>query len=187
MIGSTPSETFAVSRRHALGLIGGGLLGLMLDGDAAAAALPTKRSLAFVHTHTREHLEIVYADASGYLAPSLQKVNELLRDFRTEQVHAIDPSLLDLLHALRLQVKAQEPFHVISGFRSRRTNATLRSKSAGVAKYSLHMEGKAIDIRVPDVGLGALRDQARRLRRGGVGFYPASNFVHVDTGRVRIW
>ena len=186
------NETFSLdapvlSRRRALGLIGGGVAGLMVSRDVAAAALPVERKLAFLHTHTRESLEIVYADASGYLAPNLKKVNELLRDFRTDQIHEIDPALLDLLHALRLGVKAGEPFHVISGYRSPRTNAALRAKSSGVARYSLHMDGKAIDIRVPDVGLRALRDGARRLKRGGVGYYPASDFVHCDTGRVRAW
>ncbi len=180
-------ETSALSRRRALALIGGGLAGLIVERDAAAAALPVRRKLAFVHTHTHESLEIVYANASGYLTPSLKKVNELLRDFRTEQVHEIDPKLLDLLHALQLGVKADEPFHVISGYRSPRTNAALHAKSSGVARYSLHMDGKAIDIRVPGVRLPALRDGARRLKRGGVGYYAASDFVHVDTGRVRVW
>ncbi len=184
---SSPAAISALSRRHAIGLLGGGLAGLLVTRDVAAAALPAQRSLSFVHTHTHECLEIVYATHAGYLAPGLQKVNELLRDFRTEQVHVIDPRLLDLLYALRRRVNGQEPYHVISGYRSPRTNASLRARSGGVARYSLHMEGKAIDIRLPGVGLPVLRDGARRLKLGGVGYYPESDFVHVDTGRVRAW
>jgi uncharacterized protein YcbK (DUF882 family) len=114
-------------------------------------------------------------------------VNEFLRDFRTSEVHEIDPRLLDLLHKLAHSVGASEPFHVISGYRSPRTNSALRAHSSGVAKYSLHMEGKAIDIRLPGTRLTQVRDSARALAIGGVGYYPGSNFVHVDTGRVRTW
>ncbi len=161
---------------------------MALSRDAyAAAATHGQRRLAFVHTHTNEQLDVVYAGPDGYHAGNLSRVNEFLRDFRTSDVHPIDPKLLDILHALARSVTSTEPFHVISGYRSPRTNSTLRSHSAGVAKYSLHMEGKAIDIRLPDVALGRLRDRALRLARGGVGYYPGSDFVHVDTGRVRAW
>ncbi len=153
----------------------------------AASAIGGERRLAFVHTHTGETLDLIYAGADGYRAQSLVKVNELLRDFRTSDVHAIDPKLLDLLHALARSVRSTEPFHVISGYRSPRTNSVLRAHSSGVAKYSLHMEGKAIDIRLPGVALARVRDQALGLARGGVGYYPSSDFVHVDTGRVRVW
>ncbi len=176
------------SRRRVLALVASAALGVALSRDAfAAVATGQARRLAFVHTHTHETLEVTYAGPGGYHAASLVRVNEFLRDFRTSDVHVIDPSLLDLLHGLARSVGSTEPFHVISGYRSPRTNSTLRAHSAGVAKYSLHMEGKAIDIRLPDVGLGRVRDKALGLKRGGVGYYPGSDFVHVDTGRVRAW
>lgn len=177
-----------LSRRRVLGLLTGAAAGLALGSDVLAASLSAEpRRLAFVHTHTRETLDLVYATGLNYAPQSLARVNEFLRDFRTSDVHVIDPALLDLLHALARSMKATEPFHVISGYRSPRTNAALRAHSAGVAKYSLHMEGKAIDIRLPGATLAAVRDSARQLARGGVGYYPDSDFVHVDTGRVRMW
>jgi len=177
-----------LSRRRALGLLAGAAVGMAFGGDAlAATAIDSERRLAFVHTHTGETLDLIYAGANGYHAPSLVRVNELLRDFRTSDVHVIDPKLLDLLHALARSARSTEPFHVISGYRSPRTNAGLRAHSSGVAKYSLHMEGKAIDIRLPGVTLSRVRDKALGLARGGVGYYPGSDFVHVDTGRVRAW
>ncbi len=175
------------SRRQFLRTITAAAAAATVAQPALALAASSTRRLSFVHTHTKETLELAYADFTGYTPAALQRVNEFLRDFRTEEVHAIDPRLLDLLHALARRTDAEEPFHVISGYRSPRTNRTLRSKSEGVARYSLHMEGKAIDIRVPRVQLATLRDTARALKRGGVGYYPDADFVHVDTGRVRIW
>lgn len=183
------------SRRHAIAVFAGAALGLAVrpgavaaaPAAAAPAAAPVARSLAFWHTHTHEKLTVAFADATGYVARALSDVNSFLRDFRTREVHAIDPGLLDLLHRLAGTLDAAEPFHVISGYRSPRTNGALRSKSDGVAKYSLHMEGKAIDIRLPGVPLARVRDAALDLKLGGVGYYPGSDFVHVDTGRVRAW
>ena len=176
------------SRRRALGMLVSAGMGVALSRDVLAAPASDKtRRLSFIHTHTHEELELVYAGPGGYHAQSLARVNEFLRDFRTSDVHVIDPKLLDTLHALARSANSTEPFHVISGYRSPRTNSTLRAHSAGVAKYSLHMEGKAIDIRLPGVSLGHLRDRALGLARGGVGYYPGSDFVHVDTGRVRSW
>ena len=114
-------------------------------------------------------------------------MNHLLRDFRTGGVGSIDPGLLDLLHELAAITGSQRAFHVISGYRSPATNQTLRQNSSGVASGSLHLRGQAIDIRLADVPLATLRDAARSMRSGGVGYYAASDFVHVDTGRVRSW
>ena len=175
------------SRRTALGIMAGAVVGSLLPGRAAASEASRSRTLALWHTHTREGLDVAFADASGYRAAGLACLNAFLRDFRTDEIHTIDPALLDLLHRLSGELQPSEPFHVISGYRSPRTNLTLRSKSAGVARYSLHMEGKAIDIRLPGVPLARLREAALDLRRGGVGYYPESDFVHVDTGRVRTW
>lgn len=159
---------------------------LLAPGSLRAAAHP--RRLSFVHTHTSERLALAYADDLGHLPPALKRIDWLLRDFRTGAVHPIDPALLDLLHALSRKTGASEPYHVISGYRSPVTNAMLRRRGGGgVATHSLHMDGKAIDIRVPGVVLADLRDAAKSLRLGGVGYYPSSNFVHVDTGRVRYW
>lgn len=176
------------SRRTALRILGAAAVGVAVNPSAVIAS-PTAvpRALSFWHTHTRESLQVAFATASGYLDAGLTRVNAFLRDFRTQEVHAIDPALLDLLHRLRGELSASEPFHVISGYRSPRTNGALRAHSTGVAKYSLHMEGKAIDIRVPGVPLARLRDAALDLKLGGVGYYPGSDFVHVDTGRVRTW
>lgn len=182
---SGTTETRLPSRRTALGVLAGAAVGCVLPATSSAGT--AARRLAFWHTHTRERLEVDFADASGYRAAGLSRVNTFLRDFRTEEVHAIDPALLDLLHELAGNVGASEPFHVISGYRSRRTNLTLRSRSSGVARYSLHMDGKAIDIRLPGVRLSRLRQTALDLNLGGVGYYPGSDFVHVDTGRVRAW
>lgn len=155
---------------------------------AAAYAAPTdRRSLSFVHTHTGEILSTVYFQNGSYLAPSLERVNYLLRDFRTNEVHSIDPALLDILFDLQSQAGHDGPFEVISGYRSPQTNAALRRRSSAVADHSLHMEGRAIDIRLSGFPTVKLRDVAVALHRGGVGFYAASDFVHVDTGRVRLW
>ena len=188
MIDVEIADRSRLSRRRAIGLLAGAAVGMAFANDVFASTVATnERRLAFVHTHTGETLDLVYAGLKGYQADSLVKVNEFLRDFRTSDVHVIDPKLLDLLHSLARSVKTTEPFHVISGYRSPRTNQTLRAHSTGVAKYSLHMEGKAIDIRLPGVELTRVRDRARGLARGGVGYYPGSDFVHVDTGRVRAW
>jgi uncharacterized protein YcbK (DUF882 family) len=161
----------------------------------AAAPLPSiafegpqpLRTLRFVHLHTGERLDVDYFADGGYLPDALAAVNHLLRDFRTGDIGTIDPALLDLLHAVAGSTRSRQAFEVISGYRSAETNDALRRRSEGVASASLHLSGQAIDIRLRDVALPALRDAALAQRRGGVGYYPASNFVHVDTGRVRRW
>ncbi|HET6955721.1 MAG TPA: DUF882 domain-containing protein [Vicinamibacterales bacterium] len=130
---------------------------------------------------------VEYCSGSAYLPDALSTVNHFLRDFRTGDVHTIDPELLDLLHHLTTTTATSSAFQVISGYRSPATNQMLRQHSEGVAAGSLHMEGQAIDVRLADVPLVKLRAAAWAVGRGGVGFYPASNFVHVDTGRVRTW
>jgi uncharacterized protein YcbK (DUF882 family) len=145
------------------------------------------RSLHFTHTHTGEHLAVEYFSEGIYQPDALATVDHFLRDFRTGDVHAIDASLLDLLHGLAGLTETTRPFQVISGYRSPATNEMLRHRSEGVAAGSLHMKGQAIDMRLADVPLDKLRQAALEVRRGGVGYYPASDFVHVDTGRVRTW
>jgi len=154
---------------------------------ASPAASMATRALTFAHTHTGEHLNVEYFTAGEYLPDALQTVNHFLRDFRTGDEHVIDPGLLDLLHSLNGLTGSSKPFQVISGYRSPKTNDMLRRHSEGVAAGSLHMKGQAINIRLADVPLPKLRNAALEAQRGGVGFYPASDFVHVDTGRVRYW
>jgi uncharacterized protein YcbK (DUF882 family) len=153
-------------------------------GLAAPAGV---RELRFLHLHTGERLTIEYFSGGAYAPDALAAVDHLLRDFRTNEIHAIDPALLDLLHRLRSATGSRQPFQVISGYRSPATNEQLRRRNEGVAAGSLHMTGQAIDIRLADVRLKRLRDAALAAKGGGVGYYPRSDFVHVDTGRVRWW
>ena len=151
------------------------------------AASPSARALSLTHTHTGERLAVEYFSGGSYLRNALASFDHFLRDFRTGDVHAIDPGLLDLLHDLTDLTGTTRPFQVISGYRSPATNEILRHRSEGVAGGSLHMKGLAIDIRLADGPLAMLRKAALASGRGGVGYYPASDFVHVDTGRVRTW
>lgn len=154
---------------------------------AALARNLDRRSLTFLHTHTGERLVAPYYQGGCYQPACLGQVNHLLRDFRTGDVHPIDPALLDVLFNLQVLADRDATFEVISGYRSPATNSQLRRKSGGVAAHSMHMEGKAIDIRISGFATAKVRDYARSLQRGGVGYYAASDFVHVDTGRVRFW
>ena len=151
------------------------------------AAGDGRRSLSFVHTHTGERLTAVYYEEGAYCSAVLQQVNVLLRDFRDGAVHSIDPLVLDRLFLLQAVIGGTEPFQVISGYRSPATNAALRERSDGVAEHSLHMEGRAIDVRLAGVPTERLARLAIQQSSGGVGFYRVSDFVHVDTGRVRSW
>ena len=152
-----------------------------------SSSTPAERSLSLYNNHTREHLKVVYWVDGDYVPEALSDINHLLRDHRTDQVASMDPALLDLLYDLGHKIGARHPFHVISAYRSPKTNAKLRQRSKRVAKRSQHMYGKAVDIYVPGYKLADLRRAALSLRRGGVGYYPRSNFIHVDTARVRFW
>jgi uncharacterized protein YcbK (DUF882 family) len=176
-----------VSRRRFVSTLAGALPILAGPRGVWAARSTAVRSLDFLHTHTGEQLSVDYFSRGMYVPHALKIVNHFLRDFRTGDVHRIDPGLLDLLHHLTDLTGSAKPFQVISGYRSPATNEMLRQNTDGVASGSLHMQGKAIDIRLADVPLATLRDAALVARRGGVGYYPASDFVHVDTGRVRTW
>ena len=153
----------------------------------AVAAKPAPRSLAFLNTHTGERVRCEYWCDGDYVADALREVDHVLRDHRSGDVIAIDPRLLDLLHAIRQRLDTPAAFEVISGYRSPATNAALAAQGRGVATRSLHTQGKAIDIRLPGRDLATLRAAALELAGGGVGYYPRSNFVHMDTGRVRAW
>lgn len=155
---------------------------------AAPMAAAGDRALALAHTHTGERLQLVYAQDDRYLPEALATLNHFLRDHYTGQVGVIDPPLFDLLHLVRGLLGARSEFEVISGYRCPETNQRLReTRGGGVASRSLHMDGRAIDVRLRGVPLAELRDAALSLRAGGVGFYPREQFVHIDTGRVRHW
>jgi uncharacterized protein YcbK (DUF882 family) len=168
-----------------------GLAGLAAVALAAPARLVadtrSERILSLSHTHTGERLTVPYFADGGYLPEALSRLNHHLRDHRSGEECVIDPALFDMLNDLRLATGTREPFQVISGYRSPKTNAKLRNAGRGVAKRSLHMDGRAIDVRLADVKSSVLRDAALELRRGGVGYYRHSDFVHVDTGRFRTW
>ena len=165
-----------------------GLAGVLLAPlGAAGAQASSARSLSFVHTHTGETLAADYCRDGVYQASCLAQVNRFLRDFRTGEVHPVDPRLLDILHDLQVLADRAVTFEVISGYRSPRTNAALRRMSSGIAARSLHLDGRAIDVRMTGFPTRKLRDLALSLRSGGVGFYGRPDFLHLDTGRVRSW
>ena len=145
------------------------------------------KDLRLHNLHTEEKISLSYFERGGYVAEALQDINYLLRDHRTGDVYAMDPVLIDLLYDLKNVLGTQKPLQVISGYRSPKTNAALHNKSNGVATKSLHMLGKAIDIRIEGIDAKNIQGAAISLARGGVGYYPSSNFVHIDTGRVRTW
>jgi uncharacterized protein YcbK (DUF882 family) len=183
-----------LNRRSFLGYGALATAAALVPGQAQAAVSGASsrrdRVLSFFHTHTGERLKIAYCCDGQYQPEALARLNHLLRDFRVNEQKDIDPGLFDLLHELGGVLETDQPYHVISGYRSPTTNTMLRERGGshtGVASKSLHMVGKAIDIRVPGVKLDHLRAAAASLKIGGVGFYPTSNFVHVDTGRVRYW
>ncbi|OIQ96727.1 peptidase M15 [mine drainage metagenome] len=175
-------------------LLKAGMMMALTGGLSARSAFaafeqgkPTARGLAFYNLHTGESLKTDYWVEGAYLSDALADINHILRDYRNDQVLPIEPRLLDLLHGLRNTLDTTRPIQIISGYRSPATNALLAAHSDGVAKGSLHMQAKAIDLHVEGVPLNDLRRAAIALNGGGVGYYPKSNFVHVDIGRVRTW
>ncbi|MEJ2314528.1 MAG: DUF882 domain-containing protein [Nitrospirota bacterium] len=179
-----------ISRRDFLRL--GALMGFLAMSEVPALAaagkpLAPERKLSFYNTHTGENLETVYWADGKYEPEALAKINHILRDYRTEEIKSIDTKLLNMLHVIAKRLDTSGAFHVISGYRSPETNELLRKTNSGVAKNSLHIAGKAIDIRLPGRNLRSLWKAAFDLRAGGIGYYSESKFVHLDTGRVRRW
>ena len=164
-----------------------GAAGALVTVPAVAAIEQRPRVLQFVHTHTGETLIAPYFDGSGYRVDTLRDIDHLLRDFRTDETHVIDPPLLDILYELQLLANRDATYEIISGYRSPTTNTMLRGKSHGVAEHSQHLLGKAVDVRLSGFPTRQLGEYARSLARGGVGYYASSDFIHLDTSRVRFW
>jgi uncharacterized protein YcbK (DUF882 family) len=182
------SRVEGLDRRRFLGIAGAAAIaGWSLPAEATVLFPSDPRALSFDNLHTGERLQTVYWERGRYIPDAVRQIEWLLRDFRADEAHAIDLRLLDLLAALHARLETREPFAVISGYRSPATNAMLASMHDGVAQNSFHMKGRAIDIRVPGRQLRYLRAAALSLRRGGVGYYPHSDFIHVDTGPIRTW
>lgn len=181
------NKTSELSRRRLVTLLGAGVAATVMSPATGLAAAGGERRLTLHNLHTGETLTTAYWENGCYDEPALQAVARLCRDFRTGDIHPIDCGLLDLVHRLGGIVGDGKPIQLISAYRSPRTNAVLASQSSGVAKRSLHMQGKAFDIRIPGVSARTVYKAARRLRGGGAGLYAKSNFVHIDIGRVRYW
>jgi uncharacterized protein YcbK (DUF882 family) len=176
------------SRRDVLLAVAGSAFAAATIPPALAARRPVGlRSVALKNIHTGEHLNAVYWAEGRYVPDAMRRINWVLRDHHTDEVRRINPDLLDLLTKLHAKLRTREPFQVISGYRSPATNAWLAAMTDGVAQHSLHIEGMAVDIRVPDRSLVKVQQAALSLAAGGVGFYPRSDFVHVDVGRIRHW
>ena len=187
----------SISRRGLLGLGGGALaatIGFSTKQFAVAAPaivgqkeLPA-RTLSFDGYYTGEHVKkVTYWIDGEYVDDALKEINHALRDWRQDEVHPIDVNLLDLLYQLGRNLDTDCHFELVSGYRSPKTNAMLHRMDPGVAVHSLHMNGQAVDISLPGRPLHKVKDMALAMELGGVGYYPESNFVHVDTGRVRRW
>jgi uncharacterized protein YcbK (DUF882 family) len=182
------NEPPAIPRRRLLfGLALPAALGLAGLRPGLAAARAPERRLLLHHQHTGERLHAVYFADGAYLAEGLREARRVLRDWRTDETVEIDPRLLDIVYLLQQRLGRAAPLEVICGYRSPATNAMLRRKGRGVAKDSLHMQGMAIDICFPGRELAAAHRLALALRAGGVGYYPGSGFIHLDSGPVRRW
>lgn len=166
-----------------------GACALLAFPGAHASIIPQRniKRLDMLNLHTGEHIKATYWEKGHYIPDALQSIAKVLRDHRSGEQHVIDPGLLDMMEYLRYRMGHTKPVHIISGYRSPATNAMLSAHSNGVATRSLHMQGKAIDIRLPGVPLATLRKAAMSLNAGGVGYYPKSDFIHLDTGAPRYW
>lgn len=176
-----------LSRRSFLTSIACAAVTLSAPGVFASTVAARDRELSFYNIHTREKLCATFWSDGNYLDDALDEISWILRDHRADIASPVDPKLLDLLYQLQSNIEHQGEFHVISGYRCPATNDMLARRSSGVAKHSYHMLGQAIDVRVPGFETCQLREAALSLKRGGVGYYSRSDFVHLDTGPVRHW
>ncbi len=155
--------------------------------DLCFAKVPGKRTLSLYHAWAQKELTLTYTSGKSYNPKALARINSFLRDYQTGQVHRIDPKLLDILWVIQQEMGCKGVYSVVSAFRSPQTNRKLQRTTSGVASHSLHMEGRAIDIKFSGVNLAQVRQCAMALQTGGVGYYPKSGFVHLDTGDYRTW
>jgi uncharacterized protein YcbK (DUF882 family) len=179
-----------LTRRGLFSFCAAGAAGVVIGGVSpkqAEAALGD-RTLTIYNTHTGEWLKnMVYWSRGRYLLSSLQDMSILMRDHRNDEVHRVDPRLCDILYRTQRLLGANGAIHMVSGYRSPKTNAMLAKNTTGVAKNSYHLRGQAIDVFIPGVRLGEIQKAGLWLKQGGVGFYPNSGFVHLDSGPVRKW
>lgn len=174
-------------RRTFLKLGASTALTTVLAHPVFAAKGPEHRVLSFYNLHTGESLKTCYRANGKLIQRAVKRISHIMRDHRTGEIKPVDINLLDLLHRIAVTTEAPSPFNIISGYRSPSTNAALRKATAGVARKSLHMEGRAIDIRMPGCPTARIHQLAVNLKSGGVGYYPESDFVHLDTGPVKVW
>nr|WP_228481207.1 YcbK family protein [Vibrio fluminensis] len=169
-------------------MAGSGLVVASCAPSIALASYPDlSRSLALNNVHTGENLETCYFDGKSYVSKEMVRIDKICRDFRRNEIHKMDKKLFDQISLIQSELGVEAEVQIISGYRSPATNKALRAHSSGVAKKSYHMTGQAIDFRLDGVNLRRVRDVAREIKAGGVGYYPNSNFVHIDTGPVRYW
>lgn len=153
----------------------------------ASSVVAETRSIAFVHTHTGESISVDFKEDGIFIPEKVAELNRFLRDHRNGKTTEMDLALFDILYEIRERAGSREAFQLVSAYRSPETNDMLRRTTSGVAKNSMHTHGRAIDVRLPDVETKQLREIALELKQGGVGYYERSDFIHVDTGRVRFW
>lgn len=184
-------KSLMIHRREILGMGLGAFLASVIPLVPARVAMAAGdygvRRVSFRHAHTNETFSGVYRAGDKYLPEAFERINYVLRDFRTNQIFPMDPHAVDIISAVQARTKTGRPLDVLSGYRCPKTNNMLRHETSGVAKNSFHMYGQAIDFRMPEYNTGKLRKIAIGMHAGGVGYYPRSNFVHVDTGTVRTW
>ncbi|AUX92977.1 YcbK family protein [Mixta gaviniae] len=177
------------SQRRKLLVLGGAAAGLALLPGSALASVSTSRPriLMLNNLHTGETLKTEFFNGKSYDKDELARLNHFFRDYRANKIKSIDPKLFDQLYRLQAMLETRKPVQLISGYRSLSTNNMLREKGSGVAKHSYHTLGQAMDFHIEGISLSNVRKAALKMRAGGVGYYPSSNFVHIDTGPVRHW
>jgi uncharacterized protein YcbK (DUF882 family) len=181
--------TGGISRRTFLTRVGVAAAGALLlpSADAFANMLSKQRRITLFNTNTREEWGFVCAPQQNYDTDLLADFSHFLRDHRTDEARIMDPALLDLLYAVTVLSGGSGEYKIISGYRTPETNQMLRKVSHGVAEHSMHIQGKAIDLRTEDLSIRTIQQVALALQQGGVGYYPSSDFVHLDTGEIRAW
>ncbi len=188
---STSDDALLSQRRTFLKMGLAGIVGAAVPfisvKNVLAASSSSAWNISFRNMHTGESFSGVYRVGDKYLPDAFERLNYVLRDFRTNEVFPMDPHIIDILSIITRKIDTTDSYEILSGYRSPKTNSMLGKRSGGVAKNSFHMYGQALDIRIPGYSTKAIRNIAKSIKAGGVGYYPRSNFVHIDTGKVRSW